>query len=623
MSSVTKAKNPTQIYVVNKFYQLLKERLNGIKKVNQTDFDTIVTLKCIPVRKTELHEWLQRNGSKILRLPNFINSFDSKIITQDLFLSHLERNGKKFNEIKTILESIDDLKDSNMKDEHNSHLDNASLGDIGRDEISKLNQKNSNKYKDLINQTKSLNKRCTDSYLFKGMGLNETDNSKKMKINGNQDNVLQNSDDSSIETEMQSASKNEYDCFVEQYLDYKFFVLDGHFELYQNYPDAWNLTPFTKKHTNKLLRPNTPNTRHLTLHSVFIDSNLNEPHLYINVLLGYFNLSYKNILSIVLDGRCKSPVAYTRVGDILHVNLSQEQMKYSEMIGKILNDRIPGIQSVVAKCDSITNKFRTSNLIPISGVADLITVINTYGIKMALNYRTVFYNSRLAGEHYRLAEVFDASDVVYDLFAGIGPFVMHIAKFNKCNEIYANELNEEAYKYLKMNCDKAKKLFIGDLRYFNLDAQHFIPNIIFEIYKTATEFKICPKKLRFNFIMNLPETSVNFLYFFKNTIPLNPNDFVHDLHFRMFMYFFHVKTDIEGKVHKNDEIKTSIFEKICDSLYKNKRDYVVEILNVIQETLNVRLIRGVAPAKDMYLAEFKLSALYCIGKKDDNIKFLD
>jgi len=57
-------------------------------------------------------------------------------------------------------------------------------------------------------------------------------------------------------------------------------------------------------------------------------------------------------------------------------------------------------------------------------------------------------------EHERLVQLFQPSDVVADVFAGVGPFAVPAAK--KGCGVFANDLNPNSYKYLLKNSQDNK-----------------------------------------------------------------------------------------------------------------------------------------------------------------------
>lgn len=88
----------------------------------------------------------------------------------------------------------------------------------------------------------------------------------------------------------------------------------------------------------------------------------------------------------------------------------------------------------------------------------------------AFDYRKVYWNSRLRFEHSRLINTFSPSDVVADMFCGVGPFAIPAGK-RGCS-VYANDLNPDSYKALLQNCIRnhvENRVFPS-----NLDAREFI-----------------------------------------------------------------------------------------------------------------------------------------------------
>ena len=76
--------------------------------------------------------------------------------------------------------------------------------------------------------------------------------------------------------------------------------------------------------------------------------------------------------------------------------------------------------------------------------------MNQHGHRFKLDYSTVFWNSRLEHEHRRLvAEYFKPGEVIADIMAGIGPFVVPAARAG-CT-VLSNDLNPDSTKWLIEN----------------------------------------------------------------------------------------------------------------------------------------------------------------------------
>lgn len=134
----------------------------------------------------------------------------------------------------------------------------------------------------------------------------------------------------------------------------------------------------------------------------------------------------------------------------------------------------PRIKTVVNKVGTITNEFRVPKLEVIAGEDNMVTEIKQYGSTFKLDYRLVYWNSRLEHEHKRLVSQFRAGEIICDMFAGIGPFAIPAAQ--KGCIVIANDLNPDSVRYLKINADINK---VDDqIRAYNTDAREFISQIM-------------------------------------------------------------------------------------------------------------------------------------------------
>ncbi|KAI5416402.1 hypothetical protein KIW84_041463 [Lathyrus oleraceus] len=104
----------------------------------------------------------------------------------------------------------------------------------------------------------------------------------------------------------------------------------------------------------------------------------------------------------------------------------------------------------------------------------MITEVKQYGATFRLDYSLVYWNSRLEHEHKRLVSMFQAGEIICDMFAGIGPFAIPAAQ--KGCLVYANDLNPNSIHYLKIN---AKINKVDDqISSYNMDARKFISQLM-------------------------------------------------------------------------------------------------------------------------------------------------
>ncbi|KAA8523084.1 hypothetical protein F0562_009507 [Nyssa sinensis] len=144
---------------------------------------------------------------------------------------------------------------------------------------------------------------------------------------------------------------------------------------------------------------------------------------------------------------------------IAHLNIADELIPFKDVIAKVIYDKNhPRIKTVVNKVGTITNEFRVPKFEILAGKDDMVTEVKQYGATFKLDYSLVYWNSRLEHEHIRLVSQFQAGETVCDMFAGIGPFAIPAAQ--KGCLVYANDLNPDSIRYLKINAEINKCLLV-------------------------------------------------------------------------------------------------------------------------------------------------------------------
>ncbi|CAL9246193.1 unnamed protein product [Arabidopsis halleri] len=196
------------------------------------------------------------------------------------------------------------------------------------------------------------------------------------------------------------------------------------------------------------------------------------PH---SVTLGYSYWSADHILKQILPDGVDIPSSFETIGHIAHLNLHDELLAFKDVIAKVIYDKnYPRIKTIVNKVGTITNEFRVPKFEVLAGENGMETEVKQYGARFKLDYGLVYWNSRLEHEHMRLSSLFNPGETVCDMFAGIGPFAIPAAQ--KGCFVYANDLNPDSVRYLKIN---AKFNKVDDLIcVHNMDARKFFSQLM-------------------------------------------------------------------------------------------------------------------------------------------------
>ena len=170
--------------------------------------------------------------------------------------------------------------------------------------------------------------------------------------------------------------------------------------------------------------------------------------------LTYAHLSADAVLAALLPPGVTPPSAFETVGHIAHVNLRPEHSPHRHAIARVLLDKNPGLRTVVNKLGTITNEFRVFDMEVLAGEDDTVTTVTQHGARFTLDYRHVYWNSRLETEHARMVGLFSPADVVVDVMAGVGPFAVPAGRAGI--RVYANDLNPASHHWLAANVARNK-----------------------------------------------------------------------------------------------------------------------------------------------------------------------
>ncbi|MFW9810349.1 MAG: class I SAM-dependent methyltransferase family protein [Candidatus Thorarchaeota archaeon] len=168
------------------------------------------------------------------------------------------------------------------------------------------------------------------------------------------------------------------------------------------------------------------------------ESALHGPRTLIEALEGHLDA---NILDLV-------PRAYDLIGDIAIIEIPEQLLEHSNLIGRVFLEVHKNFSTVLAKRGAISGTTRTRNYHYLAGKNKTKTVHLEYGCRIAVDVAKAYFSPRLLEEHHRIAQLVQDGEFVVDMFCGVGPFPIHIAK--KCKaHVVAIDINPEAINLLR------------------------------------------------------------------------------------------------------------------------------------------------------------------------------
>jgi len=165
----------------------------------------------------------------------------------------------------------------------------------------------------------------------------------------------------------------------------------------------------------------------------------------------------RKTLAQILDNRlpphllASLPRALDIVGDIAIIEVPAELKAHERLIGEAILTVHKNVRTVLTKAGAVSGTYRLRGFEVIAGENKTATIHKEYGCKYHVDMAKAYFSPRLSQEHNRVASLVKKSETVVDLFAGVGPFSVLIAKNNAEAKVHAVDINPEAIKLLERN----------------------------------------------------------------------------------------------------------------------------------------------------------------------------
>ena len=162
------------------------------------------------------------------------------------------------------------------------------------------------------------------------------------------------------------------------------------------------------------------------------------------------------------------PRAYDLIGDIAVLEIPDELSHRKEMIGKAFREVHKNFSTVLVKKGAISGTTRVRAYECVAGECKTHTIHNEYGCRLAVDLSKAYFSPRLLEEHNRIAQLVKDNEFVVDMFCGVGPFPIHIARQRNAH-IVAIDINPDAISLLNKSISMNKLVgtiepIIGDAK---------------------------------------------------------------------------------------------------------------------------------------------------------------
>lgn len=131
------------------------------------------------------------------------------------------------------------------------------------------------------------------------------------------------------------------------------------------------------------------------------------------------------------------------IGDLAIAKFPDVSLQAKKRMGEALMGEMKNVKGVFEQVGGIEGDFRLRKLSHVAGEDRTMTLHKENGCAFKVDIIKCYYSPRLSTERLRIAEMVDRAEHVLNMFAGVGPFSITIAK-KQGARVTSCELNEYA-----------------------------------------------------------------------------------------------------------------------------------------------------------------------------------
>lgn len=159
---------------------------------------------------------------------------------------------------------------------------------------------------------------------------------------------------------------------------------------------------------------------------------------------------YRVLVDMPDELRPLLPSSYDTLGTIAIVKMADDVSPFAKQIGLAIIATQKSIRTVCQDA-GVVDQFRTRSVKVVAGDKTTETMHREYGLVFKIDVAKAFFSPRLATERDVVAKQVKPGEVVIDMFSGVGPFAIMIAKTRQPSVVYAIDVNPDAISLMKEN----------------------------------------------------------------------------------------------------------------------------------------------------------------------------
>src|SRR5256712_6888239 len=133
------------------------------------------------------------------------------------------------------------------------------------------------------------------------------------------------------------------------------------------------------------------------------------------------------------------------IGDLAIVKFSRGPIRVKERAGEKILREMRNVKGVFEQEGGIEGEYRLRKLRHLAGERRTTTLHKENGCRFWVDIAKVYYSPRLSTERLTVSMMVSEGERVLNMFAGVGPFSITIARRRRCS-VTSCESNKEAYR---------------------------------------------------------------------------------------------------------------------------------------------------------------------------------
>lgn len=201
---------------------------------------------------------------------------------------------------------------------------------------------------------------------------------------------------------------------------------------------------------------------------------------------------YSEVVDVPEELKSLLPTSLDIIGDIALVRMPDELRDYGGAVGDAILKAYKSVLCVFAD-EGVGGEYRIRRLRHLAGENRTRTVHREHGLNFYVDVSKAYFSPRLASERVRITEQVKPGEIVLDLFTGVGPYAIMIARKSEPSIVYAVDSNPAAFELLEENVrvNRAEKVkaILSDAREV-LKMTGKVDRLILDLPQSARDFYI-------------------------------------------------------------------------------------------------------------------------------------